>query len=233
LSELQNLPIDTLKIDKVFIDSILSHDTNNCIADMIIMLGRKMGLRVLAEGVETQAQKDYLIQNQCDAMQGYLFSKPISGEEILSLLVNTCVEAFPLYGFNWKDEYSISMDSVDTQHKKLFEIGNQLSEMVFSKEHMDNSKQIADILMELKNYTEYHFKDEEALMRMHGYVYLENHINEHKRLIEKVNKVCNEFNQYSLKDFYLYLIDIISVWITNHILKEDMKFGEFLSTRSV
>ncbi len=229
LSGLQSLPIDILKVDKVFIDSIVESSRSSCIADMIIQIGKRMGLRVLAEGVETQEQLDYLIRNGCDVIQGYLFSKPVPEEKIPALIGSCLEKSYELYGFDWKDDYSIGIENIDVQHKKLFELGKRLSELVFSIDYPINGGQIENILMELKSYTTIHFRYEESLMRMHGYAYLENHINEHAALIVKVNKVNKEFDQYALKDFYMYLIDFISVWITNHILKEDMKFGEFVS----
>lgn len=231
LSDLHNLPIDILKIDKIFIDSILDQDACNCITDMIIILGRKMGMTVLAEGVETEEQMNYLIENQCHRMQGYLFSKPVPEKEILDRFIKNTESNTYIYGFEWKDEYSINIGSIDAQHKKLFEIGNKLSELVFSKESFHNGKELLSILQELKKYTEHHFKYEENLMKMHGYVHFETHKNEHKTFFEKVHKAHNELNNYMEKDYFVYLIDMVSVWIINHILKEDMKFKDFLSSK--
>lgn len=231
LSGLQNLPIDTLKVDKIFIDSILNQDERICITDMIIMLGRKMGMTVLAEGVETQEQMDYLIENQCHRMQGYLFSKPIPEKQILNMLSAKTEANTYIYGFEWKDEYSVNIDSIDSQHKKMFEIGNRLSEMIYSKESFNDGAEILTILKELEKYTENHFKYEENYMLMHGYIFFDTHLNEHKAFISKVIKANNDLKNYMEKDYFVYLIDMVSVWITNHILKEDMKFRDFLSEK--
>ncbi|HEY3423669.1 MAG TPA: EAL domain-containing protein [Negativicutes bacterium] len=82
LNYLKQLPITTLKIDKSFIDDITSDNVNAAITSSIIMLAHEMGLKVIAEGVETQEQFNHLNVNNCDMIQGYLISKPIPGEEI-------------------------------------------------------------------------------------------------------------------------------------------------------
>jgi len=78
LSYLKKLPIDTLKIDKSFIDDIPYDEDNSIIATSIISLAKNMQLEVVAEGVEVAVQKDFLQKNGCIFIQGYLYSKPIS-----------------------------------------------------------------------------------------------------------------------------------------------------------
>lgn len=77
LSYLQKLPVDTLKIDKSFIDSISSSDEDVWIVQNTISLALGLKLKTVAEGVETQEQKSILSSLGCDILQGYLFSKPI------------------------------------------------------------------------------------------------------------------------------------------------------------
>jgi EAL domain-containing protein (putative c-di-GMP-specific phosphodiesterase class I) len=86
LAYLKNIPITTLKIDKLFIDDISSDDSNTTLTDSIISLGHKIGLTIVAEGVETTDQLKYLENNKCDMIQGYLFSKPLPPEDISKLL---------------------------------------------------------------------------------------------------------------------------------------------------
>ncbi len=85
LSYLQKLPIETLKIDKSFIDSICITDDQNQIVGMIISLVHKMNLEVLAEGVENNIQLHYLKQHHCDYIQGFVLGRPSSQSEICSL----------------------------------------------------------------------------------------------------------------------------------------------------
>jgi EAL domain-containing protein (putative c-di-GMP-specific phosphodiesterase class I) len=82
LGYLRNLPIDTLKIDKLFIDDISKKDSNSIITDSIISLGHKIGLSVISEGVETAEQIQYLKNYQCDIIQGYYYSKPLPSDQV-------------------------------------------------------------------------------------------------------------------------------------------------------
>jgi diguanylate cyclase (GGDEF)-like protein/PAS domain S-box-containing protein len=86
LSRLQHLPIDTLKIDRAFISRMDSDDDTHEIVRIIIMLAHNLGMKVVAEGVETQAQLDLLQKLGCEFAQGYLFSKPAEPEVIEKLL---------------------------------------------------------------------------------------------------------------------------------------------------
>jgi diguanylate cyclase (GGDEF)-like protein/PAS domain S-box-containing protein len=86
LGQLKRLPAQTLKIDRSFISQI-PDDPNSCsITEAIIAMGKRLHLRVVAEGVETQAQLDFLRANGCDAYQGYLYAKPLTTIETTALL---------------------------------------------------------------------------------------------------------------------------------------------------
>jgi diguanylate cyclase (GGDEF)-like protein/PAS domain S-box-containing protein len=86
LSALKRFPVGRLKIDKSFIDDIPDDENDKAVAGAVISLGQKLNLRVIAEGVETEAQVAFLRENNCDEMQGYYFSKPLPAPEIEALL---------------------------------------------------------------------------------------------------------------------------------------------------
>jgi len=77
LSYLKRLPLDQLKIDQSFVRDILCNPSDAAIVKMIVALGENLGLTVIAEGVETEAQKDSLLGHHCHTYQGYFFSRPL------------------------------------------------------------------------------------------------------------------------------------------------------------
>ena len=86
LNYLRELPIDVLKIDKTFIDDVVSKDNGANLTEDIILIAHKVGLNVVAEGVEVNAQYNRLVSYECDNVQGYLFSKPVEESQALSLV---------------------------------------------------------------------------------------------------------------------------------------------------
>jgi len=82
LSSLKSFPISRLKIDKSFVSELADNPDDQAIAMSVISLGHKLNLKVIAEGVETEQQCAFLRDNECDEMQGYLFSRPVTADEI-------------------------------------------------------------------------------------------------------------------------------------------------------
>jgi len=86
LSRLKNLNVSKLKIDKSFVDGLPNGEEDICIVKSIIGLAKGMGLDLVAEGVETQEQANWLFENGCDYLQGYLISKPVHSADIIKLM---------------------------------------------------------------------------------------------------------------------------------------------------
>ncbi len=86
LSALKTFPLARLKIDKSFINDIVVNENDMAVASAVISLGQKLNLRVIAEGVETDAQVAFLRKHNCDEMQGYHFSRPVPARDIPKLL---------------------------------------------------------------------------------------------------------------------------------------------------
>ncbi len=91
LTHLKKLPISKLKIDKSFIEDLSSSNDSAIIIKSVIALAHSLNLTVIAEGVETKEQKDFLLKNGCENIQGYLYSKPLPKDEL---------EVFLKDGFN-------------------------------------------------------------------------------------------------------------------------------------
>ncbi|MCX7628095.1 MAG: EAL domain-containing protein [Methylophilaceae bacterium] len=86
LNYLKRFPVHHLKIDRSFIKDVLTDANDAAIATATISLAHSLGIQVVAEGVETHAQCDYLRQHNCDYLQGYLFSRPLPEQDIMQLL---------------------------------------------------------------------------------------------------------------------------------------------------
>ncbi|UVK37532.1 EAL domain-containing protein [Mesorhizobium sp. AR10] len=86
LSALKTFPVARLKIDKSFINDLAANEDDQAVTSAVISLGQNLHLRVIAEGVETDDQVAFLRKHNCDEMQGYHFSKPISAHDIEKLL---------------------------------------------------------------------------------------------------------------------------------------------------
>jgi sensor c-di-GMP phosphodiesterase-like protein len=83
LGYLTQLQLNTLKIDKQFVDNLLISERSTLITKTIIEMAKQLNLKICAEGVETRDQFDFLVENGCHQLQGYLFSKPICLEDVL------------------------------------------------------------------------------------------------------------------------------------------------------
>jgi len=122
---------------------------------------------------------------------------------------------------SWKEEYRIGVDSIDEQHMKLLEIADSAYELLQNELITDKYDKIVEIIDELKDYTVYHFRSEEAYMTAIGYKKLLSQKVDHDDFIEKMNdidlnKVDNGQNEY-LCGILAFVIE----WIDSHILKKD------------
>lgn len=86
MSYLKRLPVTKLKIDRSFIKDLPDDDEDCTITRTIISMAESLSLEVVAEGVETVEQKDFLLQNGCQLIQGYYFSKPIPSADVPLLI---------------------------------------------------------------------------------------------------------------------------------------------------
>ncbi|WP_250032437.1 putative bifunctional diguanylate cyclase/phosphodiesterase [Paractinoplanes maris] len=86
LSYLQRLPVDTIKIDRSFVEHVEANPDNLAMAEAIVDLGQTLGLSTVAEGIETPGQRDTLLRLGCEYGQGYLFSRPVDADQLARLL---------------------------------------------------------------------------------------------------------------------------------------------------
>jgi EAL domain-containing protein (putative c-di-GMP-specific phosphodiesterase class I) len=86
LATLQRFPLDTIKIDRSYIRDIATPGDSNTLAQSIIEMGRSLSLTVVAQGVETREQAEFLRANACDELQGFYFNKPMPASQFTALL---------------------------------------------------------------------------------------------------------------------------------------------------
>ncbi len=86
LAQIKQFPIDTLKVDRSFIRNLSQNSEDKAIIEAIIAMGKTLSLNVVAEGVETMSQDEFLREHVCDEMQGFYFSKPVAPEQFADLL---------------------------------------------------------------------------------------------------------------------------------------------------
>lgn len=126
----------------------------------------------------------------------------------------------------WKMEWAIGVDAIDTQHQEWLSILNDLYEaMAAGREHAV----LAEVLDRLIRYCGWHFSNEEEMMRQSGYPGFAAHQVEHNALTDQIYSF--EFRMQHGLDLGLAveLLTTLRDWITNHILRTDQRFADFLN----
>ena len=129
----------------------------------------------------------------------------------------------------WKDDYSVGIDSIDQQHKKLLNLINQLQTAV---DYSTGEQFEREALDELVDYTKTHFTYEEGLMRDNNYPDFEPHKAQHEKMFEKVREVLAEYEQdqdTAMANAAEYLKD----WLINHINGTDKEYSSYLIGKGV
>ena len=129
----------------------------------------------------------------------------------------------------WKDEYSVGIEEMDNDHKKLLSLINQLQTAV----HYYTGKEFEEkALDELVDYTKTHFKKEEKLMEDNAYADLEAHKIQHQQFIDKVNHFVEQYKNNS----DITIIDTLKFlkeWLINHINGTDKEYGKVLNEKGI
>jgi hemerythrin len=129
----------------------------------------------------------------------------------------------------WRPEYSTGIAAMDVQHHKLFGLLNMLHDAMEGQTEVE-AGQLMFILNQLMNYTLVHFRDEEELMRSHGFPGLEAHIQVHRRLVARLQTQIQAHERCELDA--QALSTFLGEWIVGHVVAEDKQYGSFLATSS-
>ena len=123
----------------------------------------------------------------------------------------------------WSDKLSVGIPEVDEEHQKLVGIYNQLDEAMRTGK---GSRVMGEILTQLIAYTKFHFDSEEGIMLKAEYPKMKLHRSQHRQLVEKVEKFQVKFEKSGLR-ITREMMEFLRYWLTNHILVDDMAFGQF------
>ena len=126
--------------------------------------------------------------------------------------------------FKWSSDYSVQIKTIDDQHQELVNILNRLFIAVSKRE---GDKAIAGILDALMSYTQTHFALEERLMRQAKYKDIESHMEEHRKLLEQLDKLCKK-HLLEEKPIYFEMLSFLKTWLKEHILGVDTKYSATL-----
>lgn len=126
--------------------------------------------------------------------------------------------------FKWLPDYSVNIRAIDAQHKELVNILNRLFMAVTRRE---GDKMVAEILDGLVSYTETHFALEESLMRQANYKDLEPHIEEHRKLIAKLDTLSKKY-MLEEQPIYFEMLSFLKAWLREHIQGVDKKYSATL-----
>lgn len=129
----------------------------------------------------------------------------------------------------WKDSYSVGIESIDEDHRKLFNLINQLQTAIHYQTGENFEKQALD---DLVDYTRYHFQREEGLMAEHGYPDLVAHKGEHEKMIAKVEQFLIAYQEQG-HDALEGVADFLKDWLVHHINGTDKAYSPFLREKGV
>lgn len=134
------------------------------------------------------------------------------------------VQALEKEFISWKAEYSLGIPHIDEQHKRLVFLINELNESLDSSDTHDST---LEVLLSLRDYTVYHFAEEERLMMEYNYPNLIAHREEHKLFIEDINDLCFDFkNGHKITT---KLLDFLKNWLIDHILGTDQDYAKSIN----
>lgn len=129
----------------------------------------------------------------------------------------------------WNDKYSVGIRELDSQHKQLINILNDLYDAMKAEKANDA---IGSIIFKLVNYTKTHFATEERYMAQYGYPDLAGQKREHAAFTEKVLKFKEDFDS-GRTSISVSVTSFVKEWLVNHISISDKKYGPFLNSKGV
>lgn len=138
--------------------------------------------------------------------------------------------------FAFTDAFKTGIQSVDDQHQRLFDIIRETNDLIHEELLHDKYDEIMRLLTQLREYTEFHFHDEEALMERIHYPELEAQMRAHTAFVERLVEIdLSDLDNMddNQQDYLINLVDFLLSWLSNHILGSDMKIGEYMKKNNL
>ena len=124
--------------------------------------------------------------------------------------------------FEMKEKYKTGIEHIDVEHEKLFEIGERAYQLLIDKYDMDKYDKIVGVIEELKEYTVYHFNDEEEYMMSINYKRLFTQKIDHAFFIKKIEEVNLNKIDENQDEAIMGILTFLNDWLINHILEKDL-----------
>ena len=230
LSYLKKFDMDYLKIDRSFTSHLSPGSSDLALSEAIIVMAHRLGFKVIAEGVETEQQRALLAAAGCDYAQGYLYSKPLPPEKF-ELLLQANSGVLPAGGeMMWDDKYMTGVRFMDEGHSELFWLIEDCIGAIGN--HVPKEDQI-EYLDKIASHLSRHFSNEEETMSSAGDQRFDEHIMQHRHLVEKINSMISRFKNdhdaISAQDILHVLFD----WFVLHNAGEDRKLADYIRSTGV
>lgn len=134
--------------------------------------------------------------------------------------------------FVWSENFSVNNDLIDSQHKRLFEIGNNINDILKNFDEKSDCEKLKHEINELVRYTKYHFEEEEILMKKYNYLELDIHREEHESFINYLDDIDVDNIENCKKEDLVDLLKFVASWIFKHISNTDYKYGDYIKQNS-
>jgi hemerythrin len=128
--------------------------------------------------------------------------------------------------FEMKEEYKLGISNIDMEHEKLFEIGERAYQLLKDPYAMDKYDGIVGLIHELRDYTAYHFKNEEEYMESINYKRLFTQKMDHANFIKKLDEVNLAKVDQNQDEAIMEILTFLNHWLTSHILEKDLLIVE-------
>lgn len=174
------------------------------------------------------------LQTLLNYLAHWLFNHILSSDIMIGKLSSKTEKASDPFAFT--DAFKTGIQSVDDQHQRLFDIIRETNDLIHEELLHDKYDEIMRLLTQLREYTEFHFHDEEALMERIHYPELEAQKRAHTAFVERLVEIdLSDLDNMddNQQDYLIELVDFLLSWLSNHILGSDKKIEEYMQKNNL